>query len=300
VLTVYCAQMHNLKSRIKRRRHARGTQELSSSSSTASVGADWEFVNFNPFVYGPKRPTSSDSCNVSLVRATQSHHEDYYEFPTSTKLHTSPSSVSSPSQLRNNEGRENHVHNRYQRHSLSSALDFLTPDQPPAHHSHLVPSPLTLSPSQTPAPVQNPLDSPSNSKFYLPTPPHAESSRRSSLTSVNSNLVGVLFPPQPSHGSPRPRSWDIDSGTGTMVVHPQPKHETSDRGENVMHSSGSDVQNEGLSYAASPSVPILPQHPSLPAPHTSQVTAEVTNMTKNGIIRYGKFYIKVGTSMNLI
>src|SRR5688572_18481364 len=86
--------MQNLKSRIRRRKQALGRGTTSSAST--SVGVDWEFVNFNPVVYGPKKlatdathlsPNSSqESENVSLLRASRSHSEDYYEFPTSAKL----------------------------------------------------------------------------------------------------------------------------------------------------------------------------------------------------------------------
>lgn len=71
-LTEYTAdQMHNLRTRIKRRKEAlRKTSHLlegSSSKTSSEVEADWQFVNFNPCMYGPRKSLENGDTVSSVV-----------------------------------------------------------------------------------------------------------------------------------------------------------------------------------------------------------------------------------------
>lgn len=100
--------MHNLKTRIKRRKESpKKSQSNQPEPSSTSVEADWQFVNFNPFFYGARRPSTehnpSSALGTTESQAPQQQkelNEDFYEFPTSTKLKqctTTPTSTSSKS-----------------------------------------------------------------------------------------------------------------------------------------------------------------------------------------------------------
>jgi hypothetical protein len=130
-ITEYSERMNNLKTRIKRRKESPKKSHPAEPSST-SVGADWQFVNFNPIFYGannrrsiacpleyansgvlPNTSALDDSCNNAPLEQNQqqSNHnrlstnssssacgpcessEDFYEFPTSTKLNLSSSTA---------------------------------------------------------------------------------------------------------------------------------------------------------------------------------------------------------------
>lgn len=71
-LTEYTAdQMHNLRTRIKRRKEAlRKTSNFSnegSSKSSSSVEADWQFVNFNPCMYGPRKSIDNGEALANAI-----------------------------------------------------------------------------------------------------------------------------------------------------------------------------------------------------------------------------------------
>jgi len=221
--SIELGKMHNLKSRIKRRKQGmtKHGHDLP-SSSTASVGAEWEFLNFNPFVYGPKRTASTESNpNVSLLRATQSSHEDFYEFPTSTKLPPPREAGSGaafrsdapqlpppplplpPTVLRRKETPTQRLLNdpRY-RHSLHSTFDLFHPPLP--HPQSPTSGSSTRGVGGVAEPGQNPVlvnpgtsevdnggGKSSGSIFYLPSPsppsqapahPYSQNSKRNSLS----------------------------------------------------------------------------------------------------------------------
>lgn len=63
--------MHNLRTRIKRRKEAlRKTSHLlegSSSKTSSEVEADWQFVNFNPCMYGPRKSIENGDAVANVV-----------------------------------------------------------------------------------------------------------------------------------------------------------------------------------------------------------------------------------------
>lgn len=220
-------KMHNLKSRIKRKKQGMTRHDIP-SSSTSSVGADWEFVNFNPFVYGPKRTASAESPpNVALIRATQSSHEDFYEFPTSTKLPTPTTSVASsqpdapeaPPVVRRLLERQGARRDRHYRHSLHSTYDLFhpVPSRQPNLSINEIPR-LTEEIGSNPNAESD--STPQNSsirgsKFYVP-PPVPGTSRRSSLTILDTPNSAIdscppLIPFPASNFTRRQTSFPTDS-----------------------------------------------------------------------------------------
>jgi len=138
-------QMHNLKTRIKRRKqtgqnsnnngHASSSNGDSGNSAGGSskVEGEWQFVNFNPFVYRGSSESKKSSPSSTLEQSTNSrrvHTEDYYEFPTSTKL------VDLSPQKREISGKNNE--NQVNRRSLNSAFDLLKDNEISASSNNLV------------------------------------------------------------------------------------------------------------------------------------------------------------------
>lgn len=62
--------MHNLRTRIKRRKEAlrkTGHSFEGSSSKSSSVEADWQFVNFNPCMYGPRKSIENGDSVAAVI-----------------------------------------------------------------------------------------------------------------------------------------------------------------------------------------------------------------------------------------
>jgi len=147
----------------------------------------------------------------------------------------------------------------------------------------------------------------SNSKFYLPTPPEPETSRRSSLSLMDPIKMGYQpLGPFSSQDLTRPRSWDIDSGTGTMLVHPKPVHKDDDVRDGLMESkvapisSAKHKRSECLPVSSQTSGPSIIHQPLPPVPPRQNLPYVGVGGAKNGILQIGKFYINVASSMIFI
>ena len=235
--------MHNLKTKIKKtkqnlsRGHHHHHHDPFPSSSSSGGGAaskavegEWQFVNFNPVVYGPKRSSSLEEEPVPLLQAVSTssyhhhHNEDYYEFPTSTKLQAHKNGQhhelqqlqrekEAPVQVR---GRLDTPRNKHLRHSLNSAFDLLSQgvgvSPPPPLFSPKNENPLVLPPKKksTSPWAQMPSSSSSSSASK-----HQRPASTGNRDGNNDDDVPPILPPRLP--SCRPHSWDSDCGSSTLV-----------------------------------------------------------------------------------
>ncbi|XP_035704307.1 uncharacterized protein LOC110844861 isoform X9 [Folsomia candida] len=213
------SEMHNLKTRIKRGKNS------PKKGSTEECVDDWQFVNFNPFIFnanpgaaGNRRslafgeiPCSSSNSvehqNLSGAPFISGGREDFYEFPTSTKFNLKRNSHDEALHQQQKPKEKDDLLKNLQRRSLQNVPADLFPPTPPSppHQSQNLLSFEDVGPSSSspPKPPRPPLPLPIMVSAPLPLPPSLKKSNSVLSTSSSSGSSSLS---SPSNSNPVSRS----------------------------------------------------------------------------------------------